>query len=76
MIKLKKLFRRLFKTKDKYINQKYNELCSELYAVEELDEMKEKDSEILYKQALQINEAKRLVINDLIKELRKRYYGE
>lgn len=74
---LKQLFRRLFKTKDRLINQRYKELCDNLlYNDKELESIKRRDSEILYKQALQHNEAKTILINDIISALRKRYYGE
>lgn len=74
--KIRQIFRRTFKTKDKYIEERKLKMeANMLYTEEELLKAKERDqAEYLY--FLNLNKINRIVIDDFIFELRKKLYGK
>ena len=75
LIKLKQLFRRTFKTKDKFINERRLIMESNLlYPDEYLRSIKLKN-EAEYIMYMNLNKVNKIVIDDFISELNKKYYG-
>jgi hypothetical protein len=74
--KLKQFFRRIFKTKDKYILERKLKMENELLISEdELLKKKElNQSEYIY--LLNLNKINRLLIDQFILELNKKFYGK
>jgi hypothetical protein len=75
MEKLKQYIRFLFKSEDKRINEIKNKLISEsIYTDDELNEGK-KISQLVYNNMVTSNKLSMLIVEDVVKSLRKRFYG-
>lgn len=71
----KQFFRRLFKTEDKRIEAiKEKLIAHSIYTEEELIEGK-KISQLVYNNMVTSNKLSMLVIDDVVKSLRKKFYG-
>ena len=71
----KQFFRRLFKTEDKRIESIREKLIiHSIYTEEELIEGK-KISQLVYNNMVTSNKLSMLVIDDVVKSLRKQFYG-
>lgn len=74
--KIKKYFRYLFKTKDKYIKETHLRLKTNcVYTIDELETIRKSGNENIYKRALLENDFANMLINDFIKQLKIKYYG-
>lgn len=74
--KIKQTFRRLFKTKDKYINSKRKIMENNLlYSEEYLSSIKRKN-EAEYIMCMNLNKINKIIIDDFINELNKKFYGK
>ena len=73
---LRQFYNRLFRTKDKYIEERKRKMeASMIYTEEELRKAKEKD-EVEYIYFMNLNKINRVIIDNFILELNKKFYGK